>query len=72
MAYGVGVFAQALVVLAETGDEDDRVYAVEAASLFSRPGPRSVDGVKCLAALFHPDCVPSPGSRKDSNVVRVS
>jgi len=32
----------------------DRVFAVDAASTFSRPGPRLVDGVELLAHLFHP------------------
>jgi iron complex transport system substrate-binding protein len=32
----------------------ERVYAVDAASTFSRPGPRLVDGVELLAHLFHP------------------
>lgn len=31
-----------------------RVFAVDAASSFSRPGPRLVDGVELLAHLFHP------------------
>jgi len=31
-----------------------RVFAVDASSFFSRPGPRLVDGVAILAALFHP------------------
>lgn len=31
-----------------------RVYVVDAASYFSRPGPRLVDGVAILAALLHP------------------
>jgi iron complex transport system substrate-binding protein len=38
-----------------------RVYAVDAASTFSRPGPRLVDGVELLAHLFHPDLMRSPG-----------
>ncbi|OQW62645.1 MAG: hypothetical protein A4S17_01255 [Proteobacteria bacterium HN_bin10] len=32
-----------------------RVYVVDAASYFSRPGPRLVEGVAILAALLHPD-----------------
>lgn len=32
-----------------------KVFAVDAASYFSRPGPRLVDGVETLAALLHPD-----------------
>ncbi len=38
----------------------ERVFAVDAASTFSRPGPRLVDGVELLAHLFHPDHVPAP------------
>jgi iron complex transport system substrate-binding protein len=38
-----------------------RVFAVDAASTFSRPGPRLVDGVELLAHLLHPDRVGEPG-----------
>jgi iron complex transport system substrate-binding protein len=38
-----------------------RVFAVDAASTYSRPGPRLVDGVELLAHLFHPDLVEAPG-----------
>jgi iron complex transport system substrate-binding protein len=31
-----------------------RVYALEASSYFSRPGPRLVTGIEALAKLFHP------------------
>jgi iron complex transport system substrate-binding protein len=34
-----------------------RLFAVDAASTFSRPGPRLVDGVELLAHLFHPNRV---------------
>lgn len=37
-----------------------RIYAVDAASTFSRPGPRLVDGVELLAHLFHPERVQPP------------
>jgi iron complex transport system substrate-binding protein len=37
-----------------------RVYAVDAASSFSRPGPRLADGVELLGHLLHPDRVPEP------------
>ena len=40
----------------------ERVYAVDAASTYSRPGPRLVDGVELLAHLLHPDLVEPPGS----------
>jgi iron complex transport system substrate-binding protein len=39
-----------------------RVYAVDAASTFSRPGPRLVDGVELLSHLLHPDLVDPPGN----------
>jgi iron complex transport system substrate-binding protein len=38
-----------------------RVVAVDAASSFSRPGPRLVDGAELLGHLLHPDQVPDPG-----------
>ncbi|HEX4753217.1 MAG TPA: cobalamin-binding protein [Solirubrobacterales bacterium] len=38
-----------------------RVFAVDAASTYSRPGRRLVDGVELLAHLFHPDRVEAPG-----------
>ena len=37
------------------GAQDARVWAVDAASSFSRPGPRLVDGVELLAHLLHPE-----------------
>lgn len=37
-----------------------RIWAVDAASSFSRPGPRLVDGVELLAFLLHPDRVEHP------------
>lgn len=37
-----------------------RVFAVDAASTFSRPGPRLLDGVELLAHLLHPDRVAPP------------
>jgi iron complex transport system substrate-binding protein len=38
----------------------ERVFAVDAASTFSRPGPRLVDGVELLGHLFHPGRVRPP------------
>ena len=32
----------------------DRTFLVDANAYFSRPGPRVVDGIEILAALFHP------------------
>ncbi|MFL5899646.1 MAG: cobalamin-binding protein [Solirubrobacterales bacterium] len=39
-----------------------RVFAVDAASTFSRPGPRLVDGVELLGHLLHPDLIDAPGN----------
>jgi iron complex transport system substrate-binding protein len=36
------------------------VYAVDATSYFSRPGPRIVDGLEILAWAAHPDSYPTP------------
>ena len=36
------------------------VYAVDATSFFSRPGPRIVDGLEILAWAVHPDFYPPP------------
>jgi iron complex transport system substrate-binding protein len=38
----------------------ERVFAVDAASSFSRPGPRLVEGVELLAHLLHADRQPPP------------
>jgi iron complex transport system substrate-binding protein len=37
-----------------------RIVAVDAASTFSRPGPRLADGVELLAHILHPDRVDPP------------
>jgi iron complex transport system substrate-binding protein len=42
--------------------QDGRVVAVDATSMFSRPGPRLVDGVELCAALLHPGLVPAPAA----------
>jgi iron complex transport system substrate-binding protein len=38
----------------------DRIWAVDAAASFSRPGPRLVEGTELLAHLLHPDRVDTP------------
>jgi iron complex transport system substrate-binding protein len=38
----------------------ERIWAVDAAASFSRPGPRLVEGTELLAHLFHPDRVDAP------------
>jgi iron complex transport system substrate-binding protein len=37
---------------------EGRIFAVDANSYFSRPGPRLADGVALLAHLFHPEIIP--------------
>ncbi|GBD07956.1 Vitamin B12-binding protein [Candidatus Thermoflexus japonica] len=36
------------------------IYALDASAYFSRPGPRTIDGIELLAALFHPDRFHTP------------
>jgi iron complex transport system substrate-binding protein len=38
----------------------ESIYAVDAASSFSRPGPRLIEGVELLGHLLHPDRVVAP------------
>jgi iron complex transport system substrate-binding protein len=40
----------------------DGVFAVDASSYFSRPGPRIVDGLEILAWAIHPEAFADPGS----------
>lgn len=44
------------------------VWATDATSYFSRPGPRVVDGVEILARILHPEIFGAPG---DEQAVRV-
>jgi len=48
--------------------KDRQVWATDATSYFSRPGPRVVDGVEILARILHPDVFGAPN---DSQAVRV-
>jgi iron complex transport system substrate-binding protein len=38
------------------------VFAVDASSNFSRPGPRLVEGVEILGGLLHPRHLPAPSA----------
>jgi iron complex transport system substrate-binding protein len=38
----------------------EAIFAVDASSYFSRPGPRLIDGVEALASALHPGRLPSP------------
>jgi len=44
------------------------VFAVDATSYFSRPGPRIVDGLEIMAWALHPDAYPEP---PDGTIARV-
>jgi iron complex transport system substrate-binding protein len=44
------------------------VYAVDATSYFSRPGPRIVDGLEIMAWAIHPDAFPEP---KPDRITRI-
>ncbi len=44
------------------------VYAVDATSYFSRPGPRIVDGLEILAWAIHPDAFPEPSSDRITRI----
>jgi iron complex transport system substrate-binding protein len=43
---------------------DSKVWAVDATSYFSRPGPRVIDGAEILARILHPDVVGPPDHRQ--------
>jgi len=46
----------------------DTVFAVDASSFFSRPGPRIVDGLEILAWAIHPEAFPEPRSDRIARV----
>ena len=63
--YGAGAFAD--LPAAVSG----RVFAVDASSYFSRPGPRIVDGLETLAWCIHPDAFPAPPPGRATAISRV-
>jgi len=56
--------------------KNDAVWAVDATSYFSRPGPRVVEGIEILAKIFHPDLFGTPSEveavRVSANLIRFS
>jgi iron complex transport system substrate-binding protein len=46
------------------------VFAVDASSYFSRPGPRIVDGLEIMAWAVHPEAYPEPAAGAIVRVVR--
>lgn len=41
-----------------------QLYAVDATSYYSRPGPRAIDGVEILAGILHPNRWPAPNAEQ--------
>jgi len=59
-----------LPYLAETpAARGDAVFAVDASSYFSRPGPRIVDGLEILAWAVHPEAFTEPAADRIARVV---
>ena len=48
---------------------DDNIWALDATSYFSRPGPRVVDGAEILAKILHPEVFGEPSANE---AVRIS
>ncbi|MCS6874804.1 MAG: cobalamin-binding protein [Pyrinomonadaceae bacterium] len=48
--------------------KNGEVWAVDATSYFSRPGPRVVDGIEILAKIFHPEIFGRPDEREAKKV----
>jgi iron complex transport system substrate-binding protein len=65
--YGAAEFSDAYMNLPAVRER--RVFAVDANSYFSRPGPRLAEGVALLAHLFHPDLFPA--TPQESSVQRL-
>jgi iron complex transport system substrate-binding protein len=51
---------------------NDNIWALDAASYFSRPAPRVVDGIEILARIFHAGIFGEPGAEEAVRVPRES
>jgi iron complex transport system substrate-binding protein len=51
-----------------TAYSEGTVFATDASSYFSRPGPRIVDGLEILAWAIHPEAYPEPPAGTISRV----
>jgi iron complex transport system substrate-binding protein len=60
--------ADALLARPELGDAP--LWAADANALFSRPGPRIVDGVEALATILHPGAAPVPEAARHVTQLR--
>ena len=47
---------------------EGNVFAVDATSYFSRPGPRIVDGLEILAWAIHPGAFPEPAADRITRI----
>jgi iron complex transport system substrate-binding protein len=64
-----GAVEQAPALLASLGPEcGGEIWAVDATSFFSRPGPRLVDGVELLAQLLHPQVMAAPAADRAARI----
>jgi iron complex transport system substrate-binding protein len=66
-----GAVDQAPRVIAELSDRASKscaVFAVDATSYFSRPGPRLVAGIEILAAILHPGSMPEPAAGRSLRI----
>ena len=50
--------------------KNNKIWALDATSYFSRPGPRIVDGVEILAKIFHPAIFGKPATHEAVRVER--
>ena len=64
--------AEARALLDDDALRGVRVVAADADGLFSRPGPRLVDGLEALAWVLHPDAVPAPAPGAVAELVRTT
>jgi iron complex transport system substrate-binding protein len=51
--------------------QNGRVYALEANSYFSRPGPRLITGIEAMARVFHPGVAVSEDARRAATHISV-
>jgi iron complex transport system substrate-binding protein len=51
---------------------DGNVWAVDATSYFSRPGPRVVDGAEILARILHPQVFGEPEPHQAARVPTIA
>jgi iron complex transport system substrate-binding protein len=64
-----GTVGQGPALLASLGPQcGAEIWALDATSYFSRPGPRLIDGVELLAQLLHPQALPAPAADRAARI----